>query len=467
MNPRRRLPAFLLLAALLAPPAAQAAEPLSVAAPGFPTSFVLDQLGASSAFHAAKAVAEGSLPASKATRELQLMIANARAELREVADDPWDKLKAPQQAILRALDRALLALPDPKTEHGRIEDRLPLDVAPMLARLAFNAATPVLKRVDGATQLARADGSYVLQVSTNLPAAGATTYALNVAGQPAPAAWLRVQPPDKLLLTIPAAALANNVAERTLVHVPIELTALMPKGTWKFWTSPTEPLRFPVALEVFPRKPFSYQLKEAAEGFVVDDKRTLIAKGRTLAVPGCGQPGCERDHTLCNDAPPGSKPVEPAFFTDSASADPSGEWTGAVNPTPTGFCAIYKQRSPTVARNIGFDVRYHPGLGERKTTERKLKPVRGEAGKEPQDADALAFDTEYQGDVAAAAGSWELVLKAFNGQTWRTGSPAAAATAGTPAAPATPSSPTPMLKLQPVQRNGDQLRIRLQLQPPW
>ena len=40
------------------------------------------------------------------------------------------------------------------------------------------------------------------------------------------------------------------------VFVPLEVTALMPKGTWKFWTSPTEPLRFPIALEVFPRKPF-------------------------------------------------------------------------------------------------------------------------------------------------------------------------------------------------------------------
>jgi hypothetical protein len=427
--------------------------PLSVAAPGFPTAFVLDQFTAKAAFLNAKALGEGSLPATKHLRELQLMIANARAELRGDADDPWDKLAAPKQSILRALDRQLLAAPDPAADRGRLENPVLLDVAPLLAGLPFDTRTPVVRRVEGATQTWRAEGSYRVLVGTNLPAAGATTYALNVAGQPAPAGWLQVLPPDKLQLTIPAAALANSVADRTLSHVPIEVTALMPKGTWKFWTSPTEPLRFPVALEVFPRKPFAYALKEAAEGFIVDEKSTLIAKGRTLDVPPCGRAGCERDHTLCNDAPPGSKPVEPAFFTDSAAADPSGGWTGAVNPTPGGFCAIYKQRSATVARTVGFDVRYHPGQGERKTTDRKVKPQRSEPGKEPVDADALAFDTGYQGEVAAAAGSWELVLTAFNGQVYRTGSAAAPT--------------TPMLQLEPVQRSGDKLRIRFVLQPPW
>jgi hypothetical protein len=450
-----RIPLRSLLAAmtvgLIAAPL-QAADPLSVAAPGFPTAFVLDQFNAKAAFIAGKAIGEGSLPATKHVRELQLMIANARAELRGDADDPWDKLAAPKQSILRALDRQLLAAPDPAADRGRIENPVVLDVAPQLAKLPFDKATPVVRRVDGATQLWRADGSYRVLVGTNLPAAGATTYALNVAGQPAPPGWLQVQPPDKLLLTIPASALAPTLAERTLNHVPLEVTALMPKGTWKFWTSPTEPLRFPIALEVFPRKPFAYALKEAAEGFVVDEKKTLIVKGKTLAVPGCGAPGCERDHMLCNDAPAGSKPVEPAFFTDSAAADPAGGWTGAVNPTPSGFCAIYKQRSPTVARTIGFDVRYHPGLGERKTTERKLKHVRSEPGKEPAEADALAFDTDYQGEVSAAAGTWELVLTAFNKQVYRASSSQAPT--------------TPMLKLAPVERSGDVLRLKLSLQPP-
>jgi hypothetical protein len=443
---------FAVLAGLGAAAPLHAADPLSVAAPGFPTAFVLDQFNAKAAFIAGKAIGEGSLPATKHVRELQLMIANARAELRGDADDPWDKLSASKQSILRALDRQLLAAPDPAADRGKLENPVVLDVAPQLAKLPFDKATPVVRRVDGATQLWRADGSYRVLIGTNLPAAGATTYALNVAGQPAPPGWLQVQPPDKLLLTIPAAALAPTLAERTLNHVPLEVTALMPKGTWKFWTSPTEPLRFPIALEVFPRKPFAYALKEAAEGFVVDEKKTLIAKGKTLAVPGCGAPGCERDHMLCNDAPAGSKPVEPAFFTDSAAADPSGGWTGAVNPTPTGFCAIYKQRSPTVDRTIGFDVRYHPGLGERKTTERKLKHVRSEPGKDPAEADALAFDTDYQGEVAAAAGSWELVLTAFNKQVWRASS--------------TQAPNTPMLKLAPVERAGDTLKLRLSLQAP-
>lgn len=449
-----RLPrsAVRLVFGMLALAPAHAAEPLSVAAPGFPTAFVLDQFTAKASFIAGKAIGEGSLPASRHAREFQLMIANARAELRDEADDPWDKLPPPAQSILRALDRQLLAAPDPAADRGRIENPVVLDVAPQLARLPFDQATPVVRRVDGATQLWRNDGSYRVMLATNLPTVGAITYALNVGGQPAPQGWLKAQPPDKLQLDIPAAALAPTLAERTLNHVPLEVTALMPKGTWKFWTSPTEPLRFPITLEVFPRKPFAYALKEAAEGYVVDEKSTLIAKGKTLDVPGCGDPGCERDHMLCNDAPAGSKPVEPAFFTDTAAADPAGGWTGAINATPNGFCAIYKQRSPDVARTIGFDVRYHPGQGERKTTERKLKHVRSEPGKEPADADALAFDTDYQGEVTAAAGSWELVLTAFNKQVWRASSAQA------------PN--TPMLKLAPVERNGDTLRLRLSLQPP-
>ncbi|NRF65527.1 hypothetical protein HLB44_00885 [Aquincola sp. S2] len=429
--------------------------PLSVAAPGFPTSFVLDQFAARSAFFDAKATGGSSLVASKAVRELQLMITNVRTELRGVADDRWDKLSAERQSLLRALDRQLLALPDPAADRGRIEAPVALDVDKALKALPFDAATPVLRRIDGATQYYRTDGSYRLTITTNLPAAGAQGYAVTLAGQPAPPAWLAVQPPDRLTLTIPAAALANNFADRALTHLPLELTALMPAGSWKFWQSNTAQVRYPISLALFPRKPLSYTLKEAATATAVDATRTLLTQSTPQAIPGCGHAGCERDHSVCREVPAGAKPLETINYTDSVGpgADGSG-WTGAVMPAPNGFCAFYKQKSPATERRVGFDIRYNPVAAEPALTERKLKPLQPDKpGDPPADADALEIARAYAAELSPGMLSYTLVLTAFTGQTFAAGSAGAA--------------PSPLLKAGPPERSAERIRLPVRFSLPW
>ncbi|WP_395699769.1 HD domain-containing protein [Aquabacterium sp.] len=450
--------ALLSLAAALATspaPAHAATEPLTVAAPGFPTAFVLDKLNARAAFLAAKATGEGSLTASKTARELQLMIGNARAALRDQADERWDKLGADEQALLRSLDKAAAVTPDPKADHGRIEDPVQLDVAAQVTRPPFSEDKPSLRKVEGATQAWHRDkGSYRVTIHSNLAAAGAMSYAVTIAGQPAPPQWLQVTPPGILQLTIPAAALADNFGDRNLVHLPVEVSGVFPSRSWKFWQSNTIALSFPFSLELLPRKPFSYTLKDSTHPTEVDPGRTLVAKGKPVLVPGCGAPRCVHDHNVCNEVPAGAKPVEAINFSDSMVADPNGGWTSAVMAMPTGFCAVFKQQSPNVARTVSFDVRYNPVNGDRKVTERKLKPLRPDKpGEAPAEVDALELGRAYVGELAADRMGYELQLKAFTGQTYSASSGSA------------PSSP--MIKLTPPERSADNTRLQFSVQLPW
>ncbi len=449
--------AWLSLAAALAlapPPAQAAGEPLTVAAPGFPTSFVLDKLAARAAFLAAKAAGEGSLTASKAARELQLMIGNARATLRDQADERWDKLGADEQALLRSLDKAAAVTPDAKADHGRIEDPVQLDVAAQVAKAPFTEAKPSLRKVEGATQAWHREAAYRVTIQSNLAAAGAMSYAVTIGGQPAPAQWLQVTPPGTLQLTIPAAALADNFGDRNLVHVPVEVSGVFPSRSWKFWQSNTIALSFPFNLELLPRKPFSYTLKDSTHPTEVDPNRTLVAKGKPVQVPGCGAPRCVHDHNICTEVPAGAKPVEAINFSDTMVADPNGSWTSAVMALPNGFCAVFKQQSPAVAHTVSFDVRYNPVNGDRKLNDRKLKPLRPDKpGDAPAEVDALELGRTYVGELAADRLGYELQLKAFTGQTYSASSGSA------------PSSP--MIKLTPPERSADNTKLQVSVQLPW
>lgn len=442
---------LLALGALLPLPAS--AQALSVAEPGFPTGFVLDKFSARAATIAAKALAEPSLVASKSVRELQVLIATARLELRDATEERWDKLAAPQQALLREIDRALQSQPVPAADRGRIDQPVVLDLAPSLAKLQFSSGTPVLKKVEGASQYFRASGSYRLRLETNLPALGATGFTLTIAGQPVPAGWLVVTPPGSVQVTIPAAALADSFSDRTLVHLPLELVGVMPVGSWKFWQSNTRAVSQPFALELFPKKPFSFTLKESTSTTSVDESQVLLAKGKPQQVPGCGAPGCMRDQNVCNEVPAGAKPLEPVNFSDNALDDPAGAWTAAVAPQPHGFCVVYKQQSPRRVRLVNFDIRYNPASSTPKLSDR---PVRreGAAASAPPEADGLELGTRYSGELSRDVQTWELVLKAFTGQTLRAG-------------PAGVSGGGARLQLSPLQHEADRSRLNFSVQLPW
>ncbi|MBI5258101.1 MAG: hypothetical protein HY855_16480 [Burkholderiales bacterium] len=449
---RRRAPALLLATAWLVLPAWAGAQALSVAEPGFPTGFVLEKFSARASAVAAKALAEPSLVASKSVRELQVLIATARLELRDATEERWDKLPAPQQALLREIDRALQSQPVPAADRGRIEQPVVLDMAPSLARLSLSPNTPVLRRVEGASQYYRASGSYRLRLESNLPALGATGFTLTIAGQPVPAGWLSVSPPGSVQVTIPAAALADSFSERTLVHLPLELVGVMPVGSWKFWQSNSRAVAQPFALELFPKKPFTFTLKESTSATSVDESQVLFARGRPQPVPGCGSPGCVRDQNVCNEVPAGAKPLEPVNFSDSAVDDPAGAWTAAVAPQPNGFCVVYKQQSPQRARQVSFDIRYHPASTTPKLSDR---PVRreGAPATAPPEAEALELGTRYSGELSREVQAWELVLKAFTGQTLR--------------ATASSKADSALLQVAPPQREADRTRLPFSVQPPW
>jgi hypothetical protein len=434
----------------------QAAEPLSVAGPGFATSFVLGQFAAQAAALAGQAAADGALEASRAAREAELLAANARAELRENAATPWDKLPAPQQALLKELDGALADARRARGAPGQIDAPAVLDLAPRLTRLAWSSNTPVLRRVVGANVHSQLRDSHQVRLSTNLAALGASGYALSLAGQPVPASWLQPAAPDELLLNIPASAMTALFSDRSLVHVPIELSAVLPSPSWKFWQSGTYQATLPFSLALFPRQVFRYALKETVSANVVDASRELVAPGRPLSVPGCGAVGCEQVHNVCNSAPEGAKPIQPVFFSDSASADFDGRWVGEPTPGPNGFCVLYRQRSPGQARVVNFDVRYHPALPARQVSEKKLRAAAAGANGAPAaEIDALELARDYVADLAPQTQSWALTLTAFNGQTY-----AADSTAGAGSA---------LLRVQAaaVDTPAGASRLKLQVQLPW
>lgn len=450
--------AVVALVAMMAP--SRAAEPLAVAAPGFPTSFVLDQLTARAAALAGKAAADGALAASRSARELQLMLANTRAALRDQADERWDRLDADAQALLRRLDQAAATAPDTRKDPGRLEEPPVLDLATQLERPPFTEGKPWIRRIEGGTLLHRARGSYRIVLATNLPAAGATSYALSIAGQPANPAWLQVAPPGQpagtLVLTVPVRAMDELFAERSLVHAPVELSAVFPSRSWKFWRADTLAISFPFSLALFPRKPFTSVLKELAAPTEVDANRVLLARGKPVPVPGCGTPGCVRDQNVCNEVPAGAKPLEPVNFSDSALGDGSGSgWTAAVQPLPNGFCVVYKQLAPALARQVGFDIRYSPLQAEGKASERQWLPQQADKpGEPPAETDALAFGRAYAATLSPTLQRWELQLKAFNGQCYGASS-------------ANPRPASPLLRLGPPERGAEGTRLTLEIAPPW
>jgi hypothetical protein len=438
----------------------RATEPLSVAAPGFPTGFVLDQLHARAGALAGKAAADGALAASRSARELQLMLANTRAALRDQAEERWDRLEPEAQALLRRLDQAAAAAPDTRKDPGRLEEPQVLDLAGQLERPPFGETKPQIRRLEGGTLIHRARGSYRIVLATNLPAAGATSYALSIAGQPANPAWLQGapagQPPGTLLITLPVRALDELFAERSLAHVPLELSAVFPSRSWKFWRADTIAISFPFSLALFPRQPFTAVLKEVVAPTEVDANRVLVAKGKPVPVPGCGTPGCVRDQNVCNEVPAGAKPLEPVNFSDSARGDGSGSaWTGAVQPLPNGFCVVYKQLAPAQDRQVGFDIRYNPLQGEAKASERKWWPLRPDKpGEAPAETDALAFGRAYAATLSPALQRWELQLRAFNGQRYGASS-------------ANPRPASPLIRLGPPERGAEGTRLTLEIAPPW
>lgn len=456
---------------------AQPAPPmsvLSVAAAGFPVSHALAQWDAQAAALAAKATAEGALQASRDARELKMLLANLRNELQPVMEDRWDRLPAPQLALLHEAERSFRAAQASAGQSGRIDTPTTLDLSATLARLKFAAHTPLLRQVTGADLHDAHPGAWKVQLQSNLAALGATAYAVNLNGEQVPATWVQAGDSGEVLLTLPKQALAKHFNDLAASALSAELVAVLPRSGWKFWQSTVPTVRLPFDLLLYPRQIFSVTLSETQTIPVVDKGRTLVAAGQPQTVPGCGQAGCERDHNICNQVPAGSEALEPVFFSDSSAGDPSGQWLSDVSRTATGFCALFKQRSPQLQRQVNFDLRYHPvvlqqqqrtlalspwqaladflrtdaalparaaapgatsapGAATAGTTGTADKPVTTGLAAPPGATGAatptapplatvstLAAGMDYGVALSQQAVSWQLTLKAFNGQGWVT-----------------------------------------------
>jgi len=67
---------------------------------------------------------------------------------------------------------------------------------------------------------------------------------------------------------------------------------------------------FKFTLELFPRYPAEYRLTEQDQGAIVDDTHTEVQIGREMAIPGCGDSGCNSYYNVCTDLPPGAQPIK-------------------------------------------------------------------------------------------------------------------------------------------------------------
>jgi hypothetical protein len=355
---RHKCACALLVVAVLSLQQGLAIDPLTVGAAGITTSLLLDKMADKASQVVQDAGAVGSLVASKAARDIELEIMAARQQLHEELNTNWDHLDQEKVSGLRALDSALDSLTKNVAQAGRIEDDLSLDVDQKLNSIPFLAKSMTIRRIWGASQYYKPQGSYVISLHGNIFDQQAGTPDVYIGGKhlDIPPA---MNPPYDVVLNVPVGLINDKFVDRKLAYVPVVVEQhIRNRDTaFQFWRDAYRLGEFKFSLELFPKFPAAYRLTEYDQEPIVDTTRMLTQPRREMLIPGCGESGCNKYYNVCNDVPAGGQPIQAKDFYDSFNG-----WGGfgAVTKTSTGVCAVYWQHSHNVARNVGFSVDYYP-----------------------------------------------------------------------------------------------------------
>lgn len=344
-----------------------------------PVSVFLDKLSDKAKNVVQDAGSVGSLLVSKAARDIQLEIMAARIQLHDELGKQWDTLDQEKVSVLKEIDSSLDKIRSDLGQVSRMQDDLVLDVDSTLNKIPFLKETKTIRRIWGASQYYRPNGIYVVTLHGNIFDAAAGGPDVMVGGRHLTVLPI-VQPPYDVRLEIPASLINDRFQDRKIVQVPIVIKQKVSNRSYRFqiWRNEFKTEEFTFVLELFPKFPAAYRLTEYNEEPSFDQSKTLIWPRRETLIPGCGDSGCNAYYQICEDIPPGNQPIAAINFYDSRGV---GWYSGFAGPivTSTGVCAQYWQHSHNTARNVGFDVQYHPATTVTIEKDVELVPISGGA----------------------------------------------------------------------------------------
>ena len=343
-----------------------------------PVSAFLDKLSDKAKNVVQDAGGVGSLLISKAARDVQLEIMAARIQLHDELGKQWDTLDQQKVSVLKAMDSSLDKLHSAIGQVSRMQDDLVLDVDSTLNKIPFLKETKTIRRIWGASQYFRPNGIYIVTIHGNIFDAAAGSPDVTIGGRRLTTPPI-VQPPYDVRLEIPATLLNDRFRDRKVTQVPVIIKQKVAGRSYSFqlWRDEFVTQEFTFQLELFPKFPAAYRVTEYNEEPAFDQSRTLVWPRRETLIPGCGDSGCNAYYQICEDVPPGNQPMAAINFYDSRGV---GWYSGFANPvvTSTGVCATYWQHSHNTARNVGFDVQYHPATTTIIEKDIELVPISGE-----------------------------------------------------------------------------------------
>jgi hypothetical protein len=352
-------------------------NPVGIVVAGAATSVFLDKLSEKANNVVQNAGAVGSLLASKAARDVQLEIMAARIQLHDELNQNWDRLDAEKISLLQQLNSSLDQISQDIGKVSQMQDDLVLDVDSTLNRIPFLKDVKTIRRIWGASQYYRPNGIYIITIHGNIFDSGAGAPDVSIGGRPLSTPPI-MSPPYDVKLEIPANQINDRFQDRKVTQIPVTLKQKVSNRNYSFqiWRDAYTTQEFTFTLELFPKYPAAYRLTEYDEQPSIDQTQTLTWPRRETLIPGCGNSGCNAYYTICQDVPAGAQPIGPTNLYDSRGL---GWYSGfgTLTVTSTGVCLVYWQHSHDQARNVGFDVLYHPATKITVPKDIELVPISG------------------------------------------------------------------------------------------
>jgi len=483
MKSKLLVSAFSVALVMIACRVSNAQDPVGILVAGATTGAVLDKLDSVANNIVQNAGGVGSLLVTKAARDIQLEIMAARIQLHDELNQNWDRLDQEKISVLKEFESSLMQVSKDIGQVSQIQDDLVLDVDSTLNRIPFLKDVKTVRRIWGASQYYRPNGIYIVTIRGNIFDSSANVPDVTIGGRTLATKPI-VKPPYDCQLEIPGSMLNDLFQDRKLVQVPVILKQQVSSRDYRFqvWRSEYTPQTFTFTIELFPKYPAAYRLTEFDAQPDFDQNQTLRWPRREYLIPGCGNPGCNAYYQISEDLPPNNQPVSPQAW-DNIYDSRGLNWYSGMAPchnTPTGAVCTYWQHSHDQARNVGFDVLYHPPTTTIVQHDIELVPISGESlshyfddpkandsgaakdfkatgvsygiAEKGIDHGAVRIGLTYDIHFANSMKSYTLVFRTFTGEE----------------IVLTPGTPTPdALQVSQFENQSDFKRITVALKPPW
>lgn len=434
---------------------------LSFVAAGVTTDVALNKADEVGSHLVQQAGQMASLTSSKAARDVQLLIENARWQLHDELDVQWDKLDSQKLSILKEIDKYIVELNAGMEKGGAIEENAYLDLKDFADALPLSKKEPILRTIKGATiYFLPTNGNYRVSLKGNIfnqEYGEPVVFRGNIQDKNVEKPFgtgvkiVRDNSGYDVSLVFDSAVFKNDFEDSKLVYIPVIIKTKFPDGSMFHWKgSGMLDVTYKFTLQLLPKFPVTeYEFVELNEEPTVDKNNIQEKWGDDYIVSTCGsKSGCNSWMVACAFAPPGSQAVQVIDRYDSAQQAGFGTWEW-IKVNGESICENFHQQSHTTPRNIRIKISYYPPDKHLVANDVKLQEV--QAADVP--ATKLAYGTLYVAYFNNKKKSFRLRLKMFTGEYWE----------------ATPLDQWPRtddLKIRDSDKSDDK-EFSLVIQPGW